>query len=732
MSRSCLLRIAKGSAVLGFVVGVLHAVFVFTGRTHVLEFQAGEASTAGEKALAIAHTAAIEGLGFGAFGLLAGGFAVLGALLAARGRTLSGSQVAAELLFFIAGFFGWAFSAWAAEDALPHLTKPSILLLDLAGIASAILAFHGFHFAVRRLPGARAAPGPALSSVAGSILALATASALALSHLLAVSGGWRSPERLAVALGLFLLALPLAVFLARILRRPTDWIAARLARGPLVPRPLTLGAGALLALCALGTAPFFRMSALDSAASYSTVAPRSNPGDDTHPNVVFVTVDTLRADHLGAYGYPRATSPFLDSIAAAGARFSDAVAPAAWTKPSTGTLFTGLYPSRHGALYHGSSLKLPEGMRTLAEAFRERGYVTAGFVSNPNIKAVFDFDRGFDVFFDSPVEDTLTLACIRASFTGRILTSLMRHQFNWNYENDARRINEHVLAWLDANHDLPFFLYVHYIDPHVPYDPPAAYRKQFEQEHGFAVFNKRAKLVGQDLYDAEIRYTDDGLRELVERIKRLGIWERTLSVFTSDHGEEFFEHEVLGHGFSLFQAAIRVPLVLHGSGVPAGCVIEEPVQILDLPATVLDLAGFGVDRFGDGGSFAGALRDRRWSREQEYFLENEFGQDYSDQRAFVFTGVRKGRWKLVLTERNAFFPPENPANARQALYDLWNDPAEEKNLIGAEEHRAIAEGMLEGLRRHSQFLVDSGFRDVTPSALTPDVEASLRALGYVE
>ncbi len=732
MSRSRVLRIAKGSALLGFAAGALHAVFVFTGRTHVREFQAGDASTVGEKALAIVHTAAIEGLGFGALGLLAGSCAVLGARLAARGRAPSGSAVAAVLLFSVAGFLGWTLSAWAAEDALPHLTTPAILLLDLAGIAAAIIGFGCFHLAMRRLPGARGAPGLELSSVVGSITAAGTATALALSHLLAVSEGWRSPRRLAVALFLFVLALPLAVLLARILRRPTSWIAGRLANRPLVPRPLTLGAGALLALSVAGTAPFFRISALPSGASYPAADLPADPASDMHPNVVFVTVDTLRADHLGAYGYPRPTSPFLDSVAAAGARFSDVVAPAAWTKPSTGTLFTGLYPSRHGALYHGSSLKLPDGMRTLAEAFRERGYVTAGFVSNPNIKAVFDFDRGFDLFFDSPVEDTLTLACIRASLTGRILTSLIRHQFNWNYENDVRQINEHVIAWLEENHDAPFFLYVHYIDPHVPYDPPASYREQFEQEHGFAVFNKRAKLVGQDLYDAEIRYTDDGLRELVERLRGLGIWERTLFVFTSDHGEEFFEHEVLGHGFSLFQAVIRVPLVLHGPAVPAGGVIEEPVQILDLPSTVLDLAGFGVERFGDGRSFAGALRDRRWSGDTEYFLENEFGQDYGNQRAFAFTGVRKGRWKLVLTEHNAFFPPENPANARQALYDLWNDPAEEKNLIGAEEHRAIAEGMLEGLRRHSQFLVESGFRDATPSALTPDVEASLRALGYVE
>ena len=206
-----------------------------------------------------------------------------------------------------------------------------------------------------------------------------------------------------------------------------------------------------------------------------------------------MTVDTLRADGLSCYGYPRPTSPFLDSLAESGTRFADPVAAAAWTKPATGTIFTGLYPSRHGALYHGSSLQLPEGERTMAEAFRQAGYVTAGFVSNPNVKAVFDFDRGFDVFFDSPVEDTLTLACIRDTWFGRSLMELLRHQFNWKYENDVRQMNRHVEGWLAKNGDERFFLYVHYIDPHIPYDPPSPWREEFAQDHGFVTFEKRTK-----------------------------------------------------------------------------------------------------------------------------------------------------------------------------------------------------------------------------------------------
>ena len=117
----------------------------------------------------------------------------------------------------------------------------------------------------------------------------------------------------------------------------------------------------------------------------------------------------------------------------------------------------------------------------------------------------------------------MTLACIRGTWFGGMLMKLFRHQFNWNYENDIRAMNREVLAWLDANAHQRFFLYAHYIDPHIPYDPPARYREEFRQDHGLALFNDRKRKVGIDLYDGEIRYTDDGLKELVEKLMELGV-----------------------------------------------------------------------------------------------------------------------------------------------------------------------------------------------------------------
>jgi arylsulfatase A-like enzyme len=155
------------------------------------------------------------------------------------------------------------------------------------------------------------------------------------------------------------------------------------------------------------------------------------------------------------------------------------------------------------------------------------------------------------------------------------------------------------------------------------------------------------------------------------------------------------------------------------------------VEIVDLAATVLALAGAEVDEFGDGRSFHARVQATGELAEEPLFLESEFGQDDSNHRAFVFTGVRHGPWKLVLTEENQFYPPTNPRYGREALFDLAADPEERKNLFHGEEHAELVKGLLDRLRKHAQFLQEQGFRDVPPAALTPEIEAGLKALGYI-
>lgn len=711
-------------ALFAFVVGGGLGLAELLRRPHVLEFQTGAPSSWTEQGWALAQIGAIEGVGFGALALLLG----IIALGLARGGIRRdderrASRFLALWLFLAAAFAGWVSNAWLFEDALPFLTPGELAALNLAGFTTILLGLAVFHFLVGRLPGV-GRRDPTVVAVA-CIAALGIANRSALD---AVTGGGSRASALLLAAAIVAVAFPAAALLAALLD-PLVRVASRRLRGRrFVPKRLVALVAGMLVACTLGTAPFFSLSALPHDLDYSALEGRGTPGG---PNVVFITIDTLRADHLGCYGYERPTSPFLDSLAADGARVRDAVSAAAWTKPATGTILTGLYPSRHGALYHGSLLQLPRGEKTLAEVFRDAGYVTAGFVSNPNIKRVFDFDRGFDEFFDSPVEDTVPLASLRTSRFGRILTDLLRHQFNWKYENDVVQMNGHILAWLERNHAQRFFLYLHYIDPHIPYSPPAAYREMFTREHpGFPLFNERKKRIGVDRYDGEIRYTDDGVAEVVAALRKHGLGEHTLIVVTSDHGEEFFEHEVLGHGLSLFQPEIHVPLILHGPGITAGTVVEGPTAILDLPATVLELAGTGITELGDGFSFASAFSTPAEPDEIYHFLENEFGQSDDDHRAFVFKGVRQGPWKLVITEENAYFPPRDPRYGALALYHLGNDPDETNNLAFEPEHRERVAAMKEKLEAHLRFLDETGFRNSEPAAISEDILGNLRALGY--
>jgi len=720
------IRIARtvgAAALVAFVAGAFHAAREIWPRTWVLEFQAGHASSVGERLVAINQSAALEAVGFGLIGL------VLALLATALVRILprwkaedTGSGFGAALVLCATAFFGWTSLSWMAEEALAFLTRRQVVLLDLVAVAAFLAALLVFDALVRRLSWApRAGEPTAIASAAACVVA--TALALRIVQ----SGNGADPTLMAMAGTVYLLLWPVAAFVARLIDRPVALLRGRMERGPLLGRKPLLALWALVVVSVIAAIPSVQLSPIGGPPSYATL-PDRGPVDG--PNVVYVTVDTLRADHLSCYGYPRPTSPFLDSLAKEGTRCADVSAAASWTKPATGTLFTGLYPSRHGALYHGSSLHLPEGMQTVAEAFRNANYVTAGFVANPNLKKVFAFDRGFDEYFDSPVEDTLTLACIRGTHFGHLLMKLLRHQFNWNYENDFSQMNREVLAWLEKNHERRFFLYAHYIDPHIPYDPPERYRREFAQDHGFVTFNERKRLVGIDLYDGEIRYTDDGLKELVDALKRHGVWENTLLVFTSDHGEEFFEHGVIGHGFSLYQEVVHVPLVLRGPGVPAGQVLQEPVQAVDVAATVLSLAGLDHASFGDGHSFHDRIQGTGAIASAPLYLESEFGVDDSDHREFVFSGVRQGQWKLVLTQKNQWFPPDDPRGS-QAFYDLGADPDERRNLIKDTSQRERIQAMLAGLTKHASFLQEKGFRDIAPAALTPEVEANLRALGYI-
>lgn len=286
-------------------------------------------------------------------------------------------------------------------------------------------------------------------------------------------------------------------------------------------------------------------------------------------NVVIVVVDTLRQDHLATYGYARDTAPFLDDLARAGVTL-DGLSPSSWTKPATASILTGLHPVTHQAIARQDGLR--DRAVTLAEVLRREGYRTLAVSANGWVSPTFGFDQGFDEF-------------------------LLREGVNIR----ARELNQELLPRVLGLAE-PFFVYVHYIDPHAPYAPTTDWRGGRlpvslspvlpTDLASTQVLVRPPELMRRavDLYDGEIRGADAGLAELVEALRGRGLLDRTLLVVTSDHGEEFEEHGRTSHGQTLYEEVLRVPMIFHGPGLHVGSRLGA-ASLIDIVPTLVDLVG---------------------------------------------------------------------------------------------------------------------------------------------
>ena len=305
---------------------------------------------------------------------------------------------------------------------------------------------------------------------------------------------------------------------------------------------------------------------------------------DGRPDIVLVSIDTLRADHVGAYGYARDTTPFLDRLAAAGARFAHARSPSPWTLPSHTTLLTGLNPFTH--LVVDDDVKVDLSVPVLPEVLQAAGYATGGFVSTLYVSRRFGFERGFDVFSDFDITD---------------------EKKNLSGEVDAEHVVDEALDFARARTDKPLFLFLHLYDAHYPYEAPSPYDARFDRpaQKGDARYRNYfhhareplddAQLAHQIAqYDEEILYLDAQLARLHEALGRRD----TVWLVTADHGEEFFERGSWGHAHTLYPEQLRVPMILSGAGVPAGRVIEPAVGLEDVAPTLAAIAGAVIE--GDG------------------------------------------------------------------------------------------------------------------------------------
>jgi arylsulfatase A-like enzyme len=434
-------------------------------------------------------------------------------------------------------------------------------------------------------------------------------------------------------------------------------------------------------------------------------------GDPSPPNIVVVTLDTTRADHLGLYGYFRDTSPRLDEFAAEGLVFDGALAPMAVTLPSHLSLFTAAHPLEHGVLDNhnrGRRWLAPSALRSFPEACREAGYRTAAFVSAAPLRAGSGIERGFETFDEPDARSS---------------------------QRDGRATTDRAVAWLGADARRPYLLWVHYYDAHWPFGPPRSHRDLFATDADLRAWMQERQVVRGaryegirdndpdetfNLYGAELRFQDEQLGRLLDALRARADWEHTAVLIVGDHGEGLSQHDNAAHG-GTWDEQLRVPLVLRVPGASPRR-IHQTVSVSDALPTLLGLV-----------SLAGTEEFLAQASGRDVLNGNEdvpvLSQDGSGERK------RPGYRHALTTRRWKYFRSEyGRGAARESLYDLERDPFELEDVAG--EHPEVLARLREELSKQLASReargreVGAGEAMLAPT--DPEFSEQLRALGYVE
>jgi len=427
------------------------------------------------------------------------------------------------------------------------------------------------------------------------------------------------------------------------------------------------------------------------------------PRSRERPNVLLISLDTLRARSLGTYGYGRDTSPFLDSVARRGTLFENAITASVTTSPSHMSLFTGLYPINHG-IQEGLHRKFPHVV-TLAERLREAGYRTAAFTENGYLVRRRGFGDGFDQYTENTGERGKAPGEARLTF------------------GQSRR-------WLEANRELPFFLFVHTYEVHSPYDPDEPYANLFR---GGAAPGPDAPAIraGRDDYDREIRIVDDELRKLFSTLDDTGLSASTIVAVLSDHGEEFAEHGGFQHGAAVYEESLRVPLLFWGPGrIPVARRHAHPVSLIDVAPTIVDLLDLPVPEDLDGVSLKDVILDGEPLPPRNLFAEARATVRWVDP-------LRHESWNpplFAVQTADGKFVVHRPrrGEARPMVrFDLVDDPGETSPLPVDPERARAVDALVE---RYLRGKTDVNVPPPTGSGddVNPDLKERLRALGYAE
>ena len=403
-------------------------------------------------------------------------------------------------------------------------------------------------------------------------------------------------------------------------------------------------------------------------------------------NLLIVTLDTTRGDRFGCYGYKAAHTPNLDALAAKGIRFDQAVTAVPITLPSHASILTGTYPVFHG-IHDNDGYRLDDGVSTLAERLKAGGFETAAFVGSYPLDSQFHLDQGFDAYDDDFQRDW-TPAEARA-----------RTPLAFGFvERTSDQVNAAASRWLETHGQERFFAWVHYFDPHQPYDPPRPYDTQFAGTP----------------YDGEIAFVDESFGKLLGMLQAKGVLERTIVLVVGDHGESLEQHGELTHASFLYDTTIRVPLLLSVPGrFSPGRRIARQVRTIDLMPTLLELLRLPPSHDAQGKSLVPLLEDPKRPWEEEALLESDFNRFQYGWAPL--RGLRTGRYKLI----------EAP---KLELYDLALDPGETRNLVGSQP--ALVAELRERLSRLAHRMQAPDPARSTGS-VSPEAQEKLQALGYV-
>ncbi len=437
-------------------------------------------------------------------------------------------------------------------------------------------------------------------------------------------------------------------------------------------------------------------------------------------NIILISIDTLRPDHLGCYGYGRNTSPAIDALAKKGAVFLNTVSTTSWTLPAHMSLLTGTDITVHGVKNDGISLH--HSIPTLAEILQENGYSTAAFCSSPYLNPAFGFDRGFDVYHNTDLETN--------EFPDTIF---LEDRDKWQQVHEditSPRIEHLAVDWLEKHQKEPFFLFLHFWDPHFDFIPPPPYDTLFDPDYQGSVtslhfmFNKDIH-EGMDprdlahiiaLYDGEIASTDFHLGRIIDRLRELGLFDRTLIVVTGDHGEEFFEHGNKGHRITLYDETVRIPLVVVLPGRDLrGMKIVQQAGIIDIAATILDYLGLPVRPPMQGHSLLPFLEGKAPNEVNPQLLELED----------TLRALRTNQYKLLF----------NLDHRETTILDLEKDPRETHNhlitsLTGwAEANRDFYRRLEADRALEEEYRRGETGQEVT---LSEEQIERLKALGYIK